>query len=188
MKTMWQSMRVLLVLSVLTGIVYPLVITALSQAFFRAKADGSIIRVNGAARGSELVGQEFISDRYFWSRPSATDYDPLPSAGTNLGPTSAALLDSVEARAARFGKPVDSIPAELLLASGSGLDPDLSPEAAMFQADRVIRARGLPASDRARIDSLVRAHIELRQLGFLGEPRVNVLKLNLALDSLVPQL
>jgi potassium-transporting ATPase KdpC subunit len=186
MKTIVTSIRILLVLTVLTGIVYPLVITGVAQLVFPERANGSLVYVNHEPVGSTLVGQAFVSDRYFWPRPSAVNYNPLPSSGSNLGPTSAALRDSVMARAARFSAPVDIVPADLLLASGSGLDPDISPEAAIFQVDRVLKARCVNQSDHSQIDSLVRAHIEMSQFGLFGEPRVNVLKLNLALDSLLP--
>jgi K+-transporting ATPase ATPase C chain len=186
MKTIATSIRVLLVLTVLTGIIYPLVITGVAQLVFPEKANGSLVLLDHRPVGSMLVGQAFVSDRYFWPRPSAVNYNPLPSSGSNLGPTSVALRDSVPARAARFGAPVDRVPADLLLASGSGLDPDISPEAALFQVDRVLQARRMQQADHPQIDSLVRAHIEMPQIGLLGEPRVNVLKLNLALDSLLP--
>lgn len=187
MKTMLTSIRVLLVLTFLTGIIYPLVITGVSQMLFPIRANGSMIEVQGRTVGSRLIGQPFVSDRYFWPRPSAVGYDPMPSGGSNFGPTSSALRDSVIARAARLNAPVGSVPADLLLASGSGLDPEISPEAALFQVDRVSKARGADAAGRAKIEALVRGHVQMLQLGLLGEPRVNVLELNLALDSLLPE-
>jgi len=186
MKTIVTSIRVLLVLTALTGVVFPLFITGVAQLVFPEKANGSLVYVNHEPVGSRLVGQAFVSDRYFWPRPSAVNYNPRPSSGSNLGPTSAALRDSVLARAARFGAPVDSVPADLLLASGSGLDPDISPLAALFQIDRVMIARHVPRTSRGQLDSLVRAYVETSQFGLFGESRVNVLKLNLALDSLLP--
>jgi potassium-transporting ATPase KdpC subunit len=186
MKTTMTSIRILLVMTVLTGIIYPLVITGVSQVVFPSRANGSMIEVEGRTVGSHLIGQPFASDKYFWSRPSAVGYNPMPSGGSNLGPTSSALRDSVGARAARFNAPVSGVPADLLLASGSGLDPDISPEAALFQVDRVWKARGAGVSSRAKVEALVRGHIQLPQLGLLGEPRVNVLELNLTLDSLLP--
>lgn len=186
MKTVMTSIRVLLVLTVLTGIIYPLMITGVSQVVFPDRANGSMIDVGGRTIGSHLVGQAFASDRYFWPRPSAIGYNPMPSGGSNLGPTSTTLRDSVEKRAAKIGVPIKSIPADLLLASGSGLDPDISPEAALFQIDRVVKARKLTEAELPGIVSLVQSHIKYPQFGLLGEPRVNVLELNLALDSLLP--
>ena len=185
MKTVWQSIRMLAVLSVLTGLVYPLAMTGIAQALFWREANGSLVVVNDAAIGSELVGQPFTSVRYFWPRPSALGYNPLLSAGTNLGPASKVLRDSVAARAARLGAPVATVPSDLLLASGSGLDPHISPEAAEFQVARVLSARGMPVSRRNELQTLIQTHTELPQFGIFGEPRVNVLLLNLALDSLM---
>ncbi len=187
MKTMLTSIRVLLVLTFLTGIIYPLVITGVSQMVLPVKANGSMIEVEGRTVGSRLIGQPFASDRYFWPHPLADGYDPMPSGGSNLGPTSSALRDSVLARAARFNAPVGSVPADLLLSSGSGLDPEISPEAALFQVDRVWKERRAGATSRAKIEALVRTHVQMLQLGLLGEQRVNVLELNLALDSLLPE-
>ena len=184
MKTIWQSIRMLAVLSVLTGLVYPLVMTGLAQKLFPGKANGSIIRQNNVPVGSELVGQPFSSDKYFWPRPSAVSYNPLPSAGTNLGPTSSVLRDSILARAERFGAPVEVVPSDLLQASGSGLDPHISTEAARFQVERIVQARNLDQSSRTALLSLIEERIENPTLGIFGMPRVNVLRLNLALDSL----
>lgn len=186
MKTILTSVRMLVVLTLLTGIIYPLVITGVSQVVFPGKANGSIVEVKAKDVGSRLIGQAFVANRYFWPRPSAIGYNPMPSGGSNLGPTSEALRDSVTVRAKRYGLPVNDIPADLLLASGSGLDPDISPEAAGIQIDRVAKARGLTDSDRTRLQALVQSHIQSSQFGLVGEPRVNVLELNLALDSLLP--
>lgn len=185
MKTIWISVRMLVVLSILTGLIYPFLMTGLAQAFFSSNANGSMIVANGKTIGSTLVGQNFTSDKYFWSRPSAVAYNPLPSSGTNQGPTNAILKDSVVARANRLGGSPASLPPDLLLSSGSGLDPHISPEAALFQIDRVTAARGGNRADRDRIEALVKSHIELPQFNLFGEERVNVLKLNLALDSLL---
>ncbi len=185
MKTLLNSVRMLLVLTVLTGLLYPLAITGVAQLFFPAKANGSFVQVNGAKVGSSLIGQNFGSDRYFWPRPSAVGYNPMPSGGSNFGPTSAALRDSIAARAAKLGVPVGMAPADLLTASGSGLDPDISPEAANFQIDRIVKVRGLNSSDKARLEALIVSHTLAPQIQLFGEPRVNVLKLNLALDSLL---
>ena len=170
-----------LVLTLITGIVYPLIVTAFAQ-LFSSKATGSVIVVNGKAVGSELIGQPFSEPKYFWSRPSATSpqpYNGASSSGSNLGPTNKALRDAVAERLKQFDqKPV---PVDLVTASASGLDPHISPEAAQFQVSRVARARGLPEE---AVNQLVSLHTEGRTFGVLGEPRVNVLKLNLALDAL----
>src|SRR6267142_3898663 len=170
-----------LVLTVLTGIIYPLIVTAFAQ-LFPNKATGSVIEVNGKAVGSELIGQPFSDPKYFWSRPSATSpqpYNGAASSGSNLGPTNKALAEAVAERLKQFEqKPV---PADLATASASGLDPHISPEAAQFQVSRVARARGLPEE---AVNQLVSLHTEGRTFGVLGEPRVKVLKLNLALDAL----
>lgn len=184
MKYVWQSLRMLLALSILTGLMYPLVMTGLAHVLFEAKANGSIITANGKLVGSDLVGQAFTSERYFWSRPSAIGYNSLPSAGTNAGPTSATLRDSVQSRAARLSSAISEIPADLLLASGSGLDPHISPEAARFQFNRILTARAWSPGRRVDLERLVQTHMELRQFGVFGQPRVNVLRLNMALDYL----
>jgi potassium-transporting ATPase KdpC subunit len=183
----------LLALTVLTGIAYPLVVTGIAQAAFPRQANGSLILRAGRPFGSSLIGQPFDDPKYFWGRLSATsdaNGKPLPynggaSAGSNLGPTNPALVDEVKGRvdALRAADPGNAlpIPVDLVTSSGSGLDPDVSLEAADYQVARVARARGLP-EDAVR--ALVAAHIEERQLGILGERRVNVLELNLALDGL----
>jgi K+-transporting ATPase ATPase C chain len=167
---------------------YPLVVFAAGQLAFRGTADGSLVVTRGRVVGSRLIGQPFSDPRYFWGRPSAAGqggYDPTASGASNLGPTSRKLADTVARRLAALleanpGKSAADVPAELVTASGSGLDPDISPAAAEFQVDRVARARGL---DPAVVRRLVRAHTRGRALGLLGEPRVNVLELNLALDG-----
>jgi potassium-transporting ATPase KdpC subunit len=169
------------VLTLITGIVYPLIVTAFAQ-LFPNKATGSVIEVNGKAVGSELIGQPFSDPKYFWSRPSATSpqpYNGASSSGSNLGPTNKALRDAVAERLKQFDqKPV---PVDLVTASASGLDPHISPEAAHFQVPRVARVRGLTEE---AVNQLVSLHTEGRTFGVLGEPRVNVLRLNLALDAL----
>ena len=170
-----------LLLTFLTGVIYPLIVTAFAQ-LFPNKATGSVIVVNGKAVGSELIGQPFSDPKYFWSRPSATSpqpYNGASSSGSNLGPTNKALREAVAERLKQFEQ--RPVPADLVTASASGLDPHISPEAAQFQVSRVARARGLTEE---RIRELLDRHTEARTFGVLGEPRVNVLRLNLALDAL----
>ncbi len=179
----------LLVMTIFTGIIYPLAMTGIAQIIFPNQANGSMIKINGKLVGSRLIGQNFTSDRYFWPRPSAIGYNPLPSGGSNYGPTSDTLKDLVEMRRKEFirlnGLPSNTrVPPDMLYASGSGLDPDISPEAAELQIGRVARARGFDLAQTARLRKLVQSHIQEPQLGFLGNTRVNVLELNIALDSL----
>ena len=166
----------------LLGIVYPLVIAGIARATMRDRADGQLIQVNGATVGSALIGQPFTGPGYFHSRPSAAGagYDASASSGSNLGPTNKTLVDRVEAsvKSESKGAPV---PVDLVTASGSGLDPDITPAAAFYQAHRVAQERHLSA---AAVQALVQQHITQRQLGLLGEPRVNVLSLNFALTQL----
>ena len=169
------------VLTLITGIAYPLIVTAFAQ-LFSDKATGSVILLNGKAVGSELIGQPFSDPKYFWSRPSATSpqpYNGAASSGSNLGPTNKALHEAVAERLKQFEQ--RPVPADLVTASASGLDPHISPEAARFQVSRVAKARGLTEE---RIQELLDRHTEARTFGVLGEPRVNVLRLNLALDAL----
>jgi K+-transporting ATPase ATPase C chain len=172
-------------LTVLTGVIYPLTVTGLAQALFRDRANGSLISDNGEVVGSELIGQPFSDPRYFWGRLSATEYDAAASSGSNYGPTNPALLEAIQARIDAL-KAVDPdnqepIPVDLVTASGSGLDPHISIAAAQYQIPRVARYRGLSED---QVSALVGRFTEGRQFGILGEPRVNVLKLNLALDEL----
>jgi K+-transporting ATPase ATPase C chain len=173
-----------LVTTVLFGVVYPLVVTGAAQALFPEKANGQLLTPNGRVVGSALLGQTFSSPGYFHSRPSAAGmgYDAANSNATNLGPTNKKLIDAVKAavEAAHAENPNEPVPIDLVTSSGSGLDPHISPAAALFQVPRVALERHLSESD---VRQVVEAHIEGRQLGFLGEPRVNVLALNLALDA-----
>jgi potassium-transporting ATPase KdpC subunit len=189
---MWTHLRPaivsLIMLTALTGLLYPVVVTGLAQVLFPHQANGSLIVKDGKAVGSALIGQPFDDPKYVWGRPSATS--PFPdnagaSTGSNLGPTNPDLQKQVQGRidALRAADPGNTapVPVDLVTASGSGLDPDISPAAALYQIHRVAKARGLTEE---AVRNLVEQHTEGRQFGFLGEPKVNVLKLNLALDAL----
>jgi K+-transporting ATPase ATPase C chain len=186
-KNLLIAVLMTIVTTILLGVVYPLVVTGVAQVLFPDKANGQLIERNGKVIGSRIIGQGFSSPGYFRSRPSAagTGYDAANSAGTNLGPTNKKLIDAVKAAtdAAKPENPGVPVPIDLVTSSASGLDPHISPAAADFQAPRVARERGVP---EAEIRRLVESHSEGRQFGFLGEPVVNVLELNLALDELHP--
>jgi potassium-transporting ATPase KdpC subunit len=178
----------LLILTVLTGIMYPLAVTGVAQLLFPTQANGSLMTRDGKVIGSELIGQYFGEPKYFWGRPSATSpfpYNAAASSGSNLGPTNPVLIEAVKTRVAtlRVADPgiEGPVPVDLVTTSGSGLDPHISPASALYQAHRVARVRGLQES---QVKDLVALYTEGRQFGLLGEPRVNVLKLNLALDTL----
>jgi K+-transporting ATPase ATPase C chain len=188
MKTLVRpAVSLFVLLSAVTGLLYPAVVTGIAQLVFPHQANGSLIVKDGKPVGSELIGQNFTDPKYFWGRPSATGplpYNAAASSGSNQGPLNPALLDAAKGRAdalraADPGNP-RPIPIELLTASASGLDPHIGPAAAEYQAERVARARGL---DPARVRALVARHTAGRDLGILGEPRINVLELNLALDA-----
>ena len=186
MKQWMIAIKITIVLTVVTGILYPLLVTGLAQVIFPGRANGSLITANGHAIGSELIGQNFSKPEYFHGRPSSAGdkgYDGLSSSPSNLGPTSQKLIDRVKGDAEKFRAENPTfkgeIPADIVTASGSGLDPHISPEAAAAQVDRVAQARRL-APERVR--QLLANYTAGRQFGIFGEPRVNVLKLNLALD------
>ena len=197
MRHIRPAIMMIVVMTVITGLVYPLGMTGIAQLVFPQQANGSLITRNGKVIGSALIGQNFTSDKYFWGRPSATTGPdpkdptktvPVPyaadnSGGSNLGPTSKALVARVKDQAAALAKanPGKPIPVDLVTTSGSGLDPDVTPAGALFQVPRVAKARNLP---EAQVRQLVEDHITGRLLGIIGEPHVNVLKLNLALDAL----
>jgi potassium-transporting ATPase KdpC subunit len=188
-KHLFDSIKMLAVMTIFTGVFYPLFMTLVANIVFPNQATGSLVKIDGRVVGSKLIGQDFFSDKYFWPRPSAVGYNPLPSGGSNYGPTSDTLKKLVEMRRADFIRlnnlPANTrVPAEMLYASASGLDPDISPEAAELQIDRVARARNLDNSEKEELIKIVKSAIEGPQFGILGEPRVNVLLLNMALDTM----
>ncbi|SAK79702.1 potassium-transporting ATPase subunit C [Caballeronia catudaia] len=189
MKNILRPVIVMFVaLTIVTGLVYPAIVTAVGQAAFHREANGSLIERDGKVVGSEIIGQQFDAPRYFWGRLSATTPNPYnagSSGGSNLGPTNSALADEVAARVAALrgadsGRSAADVPVDLVTSSGSGLDPEISPAAALYQVERVAKARGMSAG---QVEALVARATTGRQFGLLGEPRVNVLKLNLALDA-----
>ncbi|WP_315775901.1 MULTISPECIES: K(+)-transporting ATPase subunit C [unclassified Bradyrhizobium] len=200
LKEIRPAIFILLALTLITGLLYPLAMTVVAGTIFPAQAEGSLITRNGQVIGSALIGQEFKDDKYFHGRPSATSaadpndstktvsapYNAANSSGSNLGPTSKALADRVKEDVDKLKaeNPAQAVPVDLVTTSASGLDPDISPEAALFQVPRVAKARGLP---EASVQAVIARQTQGRLLGLLGEPRVNVLALNLALDAAKPQ-
>jgi K+-transporting ATPase ATPase C chain len=189
MKTPVIAVKLLFIMTILTGIVYPLTMTGISQLFFPYKANGSLIYHKNTLVGSELIGQKFDSIIYFWPRPSATDYNTLPALGSNLGPSSLKLKNLVDKRReiwiqASNQLDISMVPVEMIFASGSGIDPHISPDAALLQADRVAAARSFTKEQRAKVSEIIERLTEKPQYLFLGEPRINVFELNLSIDSI----
>lgn len=189
MKIFIQSLRILVLFTLLTGILYPLLVTAIVQVLFPVKANGSFVSNEDRVIGSSLIGQQFDSSIYFWSRPSAISYNPLPSGGSNLGITSSRLKSQADERRSTFitFNGLDSlhaVPPEMIFASASGLDPHISPEATLLQADRVARARSFNHAEQLQLFRLIDSLTEKPQFLCLGESRVNVLLLNLKTDQI----
>ena len=183
------AFKFFLAMTVVTGIIYPLLMTLFAQLCYPSKANGSLIKKDGKIIGSDLIGQKFDSSIYFWSRPSAIDYNPIPSGASNLGPTSTKLKKQVAERRKLFAKDnsiidTSSVPEEMIFASASGLDPHISPEAAFLQLERVAIARNLNEAQKQKVQRLINRKIEEPQFFLFGEPRINVIELNLALDSI----
>jgi potassium-transporting ATPase KdpC subunit len=192
MKTLFTAIKIFLFFTILTGIIYPLLITMVAQVAFPLKANGSLIQKGNKTIGSDLIGQTFDSVIYFSGRPSAILYNPLPSGGSNYGLTNAKLKSLVDERKQQFiaFNQLDSltvIPSEMLFASASGLDPNISPEAALLQVDRIARARNLTDEQKDQLKKMANSLVENPQFGLFGESRINILRLNLNIDSTFPK-
>lgn len=183
------GLKLFMSMTILTGVIYPVLVTGLARLFFKDKSNGSLVERKGVFIGSELIAQKFDSEIYFWPRPSAIDYNPLPSGASNLGPLSQKLKESVNERKEFFInrnmiKNSSDLPSEMLFASGSGLDPHISPQAALMQANRVAKARRFTESQKEHLIDIIQNMTEKRQFSLLGEERINVFILNLKIDSL----
>lgn len=183
------ALKFLTAMIILTGIIYPFLMTEVAQIIFPSQANGSLILKDGKLIGSELIGQKFDSTIYFWSRPSAIDYNPIPSSGSNFGPTSAKLKKQVTDRRLKFATvhaitDTMSIPKEMIFSSGSGLDPHISPKAALLQVERIVKARQFDNNKKQQLLNSIAELTEAPQFTFLGEDRINVLRLNIELDKL----
>jgi len=189
MRTIITSLKAIFILTILTGIVYPVLMIIVSHFIFPQRASGSLITINGEIIGSEIISQKFQSEKYFWSRPSAIDYNPLPSGASNLGPTSRSLQKIVEQRKTFFTEKNFlssnvALPTEMVFSSGSGIDPHISPEAALLQVQRIALAHGFDEVKVNKLRSMIQKMAEPLQFGFLGQPRINVLLLNIELDKI----
>jgi K+-transporting ATPase ATPase C chain len=189
-KQFVTGLKYMIIMTVLTGIIYPAIVTLTAQLLFRDKANGSLVIVGGSIRGSKLIGQKYENPGYFWSRPSAIGYNPLPSGGSNLGPANPELRKEIIMRESEFKELNDlpdslkSLPSEMICSSASGLDPDISPEAAMLQVHRVAEARSMNSKQEEQLKELIVSMSENQRFSVLGEPRINVFLLNLRTDSL----
>ena len=183
------TLRYFLIITIFTGVVYPLFISAISVIAYPDKAAGSLIEKDGKVIGSKLIGQKFESDKYFWSRPSAVDYNPMPSGGSNSGPTSAALQKFYQDKQKNFSeknsvKDISAVPNEMFFASASGVDPHISPISAIFQVERIAKARNFDKVKKEKVVALIDSLTENPQFGFLGNAVINVLLLNLEVDNI----
>jgi len=184
-----KAIKVLFIMTILTGIIYPVIITVISQLFFQREANGSLIMKKGIVVGSELIGQKFERPSFFWSRPSAIDYNPLPSGASNLGPTSEKLRTLIEKRktdflSANFLENSTKVPLEMLTASASGLDPHISPQAVMLQVNRICKVRNFSSAEKQKLFDIIQKLTERPQLNIFGEERINILLLNLELEKM----
>lgn len=181
MKNLWISFKFLVILSIVTGVIYPAIITGASHLFFVDNTTGNIIVKDGKNIGAVFVGQRFEQDKYFWGRPSAGNYNTLPSGASNISPASSAIFQTMQENKAKYMNPTGKVADEMLFTSASGIDPHISPQAAFEQVQRIANARNISEKE---VEKLINKTIEPRDFGFLGEMRVNVLKLNIALDDM----